>query len=325
MKRRSLSFILILAMILIYISAFLSVNAADTVVLPRITVEIPVENARVPDFYMTLTNIYSNYRWGSYDENHPHIIDSTVFDMSKEGTVSFSHPAVLEWRVDGHIWKSRQVGANETVRLTDPQFVYQRDIIFMVIIPGFTQVNGNEILPNRVYFRFFDPSADQTGGVTVKGTGETQTLAAGYTPPLTVSPTPSTVFVNGTATQFEAYLINDKNYFKLRDLAMAIRGTNKQFEVGYNDATRAITLTSGLPYTRTGGELVPGDGISKRATFNSGIIIDKDGVPVHIKAYLIPDNNFIMLRDLMSLLDIYVGYDEATRNITIDTSLPYSD
>ena len=145
------------------------------------------------------------------------------------------------------------------------------------------------------------------------------------TPTITVNPTPSTVYVNGVVTAFEAYNIEGNNYFKLRDLAYALNGTNKQFSVGYDNATRAITLTSGQPYTEDGGEMAQGDGSAKSATLNTTINISKDGVPVEITAYLIDGNNFMRLRDVMELLDVGVGYDNTTRNITIDTSLPYTE
>ena len=142
---------------------------------------------------------------------------------------------------------------------------------------------------------------------------------------LTVNPTPSTVYVNGEATAFEAYLIGGNNYFKLRDLATAVNGSDKQFEIGYDDATRAITMTSGQPYTSVGGEMTQGDGTAKNATLNSNINIAKDGSSVEITAYLIGGNNFIKLRDVMKLFDIFVGYDNETRAITVDTSLSYVD
>jgi len=153
---------------------------------------------------------------------------------------------------------------------------------------------------------------------------------SGYTPPSdeiaqTVSPTPSTVFVNETATEFEAYLIGGNNFFKLRDLAYVLNGTDKQFSVGYDNETRAITLTNGEAYEPNGGEMQLGDGTSKSATLNAAINISIDGVPVEITAYLIDGNNFMRLRDVMRLLDVGVGYDNETRNITIDTSLPYTD
>lgn len=44
-------------------------------------------------------------------------------------------------------------------------------------------------------------------------------------------PTASKVSVNGKDVSFEAYNIEGNNYFKLRDLAKALTGSNKQFEV----------------------------------------------------------------------------------------------
>ena len=139
----------------------------------------------------------------------------------------------------------------------------------------------------------------------------------------TVNATASVVLINGEATNFEAYLIDDSNYFKLRDLAFSLNGAEKQFEVGYDDLTAAITITTNRAYTPLGGEMAKGDGAAKTATLNTEINIAVDGEPVSIAAYLINDNNFMKLRDVMQLLDVYVGYDETTRNITIDASRAY--
>ena len=142
-------------------------------------------------------------------------------------------------------------------------------------------------------------------------------------PPPKYNPTPSTVIVDGVPTVFEAYLIGGSNYFKLRDLAMALSGSEKQFAVGYNPDTQAITLTSGEPYAPQGSELKPGDGKPKEAVPNKDINIALDGTPIKITAYLIQGNNFLKLRDLMQALDVYVGWDAATSTITLDTSRGY--
>ena len=60
---------------------------------------------------------------------------------------------------------------------------------------------------------------------------------------LAANPTASTVYVNGTATAFEAYNISGNNYFKLRDLMEAI-----DVFVGYDNATKAITLDTSKGY-----------------------------------------------------------------------------
>jgi len=310
----------------VMLAATIPATAAGPSVMQRITIEIPVDSsdASAPNLYITLTDVYDRYHWGNINESYPHITDSMIFDMSKSSTISFNQDTILMWRTEGHIDHLIQVKAGEIIRLTGELFAYQWSILFSVT-SGFSPVGDSEYLQNIAYFRFYGEQNNHPSGVTVKGTGDISTLAVGYTPPLTVSPTPSTVYINGTATLFEAYLIRGNNYFKLRDLAQALSGYSKQFEVTYDNATRIISMTSDRPYTRIGGEMVPGDGRAKQAVFNAGILVDKDGVPVHIKAYLINGNNFVMLRDIMSLFDISVVYDTATRNITIDTSRPYSD
>ena len=135
--------------------------------------------------------------------------------------------------------------------------------------------------------------------------------------------TKTTILVNGAVIDFEAYNINDNNYFKLRDIAQAISGTQKQFEVGWNAASGAVSLTSGKPYTTIGGEMNGGDGKDKTATKGSSNII-KDGEAISLTAYLINDNNYFKLRDLGQAFDFEVAWDSDNDIIIIDTSKPYS-
>ena len=139
---------------------------------------------------------------------------------------------------------------------------------------------------------------------------------------LSATPTASTVYVNGTATAFEAYNIGGNNYFKLRDLAYALNGTAKQFEVGYDNNTKAITLTTGQAYTPDGGEMARGDGTAKTASPTASRIY-LNGMELNLTVYLIGGNNFFKLRDLMEAIDVFVGYDSATKAITLDTSKGY--
>jgi len=138
----------------------------------------------------------------------------------------------------------------------------------------------------------------------------------------TVYPTASTVFVNGKDTAFEAYNIGGYNYFKLRDLATVLNGTQKQFSIGYDSSTKAITLTSGQPYTTVGGEMVQGDGKPKTAMLTPSRIYF-DGRELNLLVYNIGGNNFFKLRDLMETVDVFVGYDNETKAITLDTSRGY--
>ncbi|MDD3350570.1 MAG: hypothetical protein PHC40_06965 [Eubacteriales bacterium] len=138
------------------------------------------------------------------------------------------------------------------------------------------------------------------------------------------TPTASKVMVNGSNVSFDAYNIFGNNYFKLRDLAKVVSGTEKQFAVGYDNAANAITLTSGNPYTTLGGELSAGDGKAKAAkTTTSKIYVD--GKQTAFTAYNIGGNNYFKLRDVAKVLNINVGYDTPTKVITIDTEFDYEN
>lgn len=138
------------------------------------------------------------------------------------------------------------------------------------------------------------------------------------------SPTASKVLVNGKEVAFEAYTINGYNYFKLRDIAKVVSGTEKQFEVAWDNDLRTINLLSLKPYTVVGGELKLGDGITKQAILNTSPIY-KDGEFIELVAYTINGNNFFKLRDVAKAFDIGVTWDNTTKTIGIDTSIRYTE
>lgn len=150
-----------------------------------------------------------------------------------------------------------------------------------------------------------------------------QMITVAYASDLTVNQTKSNVLVNGTITEFEAYLIEGNNYFKLRDIAKVVSGTDKQFEVTWDNKNKRINLVSSKSYTDVGGELAKGDDIQKIAIPNESSIY-KDGALIeNLKAYTINGNNFFELRDLTQEFNIAVDYDAKTKAVSIDTKLDY--
>lgn len=136
------------------------------------------------------------------------------------------------------------------------------------------------------------------------------------------TPTTAKVLVNGVETAFNAYEINGNNFFKLRDLAAALNGTDKQFNVTWDEANNAIGLVSGTAYTAVGGELAAGDGAAKQAK-PATASVTKDGAALALTAFEISDNNYFKLRDVAQAFDIGIGWDDATQTITVDTTQGY--
>ena len=140
---------------------------------------------------------------------------------------------------------------------------------------------------------------------------------------VTASPTASKVLVNGKETSYDAYNIGGNNFFMLRDLAYTLSGSAKQFEVGWDAANNAISLTSGKPYTPVGGEMA-GKGAGNKSGTPTSSKIYLDGKLVQFTAYNIGGNNYFKLRDIGQAFDFGVDWDGAKNTIAIDTSKGYT-
>ena len=139
------------------------------------------------------------------------------------------------------------------------------------------------------------------------------------TPETTAPTTNSKVIVNGDSVLFDAYTINNNNYFKLRDIAYVVGGSDKQFNVTWDGTKNAINLLSNQAYEYIGGELIAGDGTNKQYTLSTSTIY-KDGVSVNLTAYTINGNNYFKLRDLGKAFNFSVTWDSANNAIVIDTT-----
>ncbi|HQD31166.1 MAG TPA: hypothetical protein PLY59_06170 [Clostridiales bacterium] len=130
------------------------------------------------------------------------------------------------------------------------------------------------------------------------------------------------VSVNGNTTDIILCKIRGNNYIKLRDLAMILRGTEKQFEVTWDSASKSIAIIPGEAYTEVGGELANDlDSYEKAMPANARIFIgDNEVFPT---AYNINGNNYFKLRDIAKELDF--GVDWKNWTVVIDTTTGYVD
>lgn len=157
------------------------------------------------------------------------------------------------------------------------------------------------------------------GDATAKGT-----VSVSYeSSKIDAVPTAATVIVNGTAVSFDAFNIGGNNYFKLRDLAYTLDGTQKQFEILWSDDKDEIALTSGSAYTAAGNEMAS-KGSEGKTAVSSSISIYLDDNRVYFAAYSIDGNTYLKLRDIGEALDFKVSWDSETSTIIIDTAKGYT-
>ena len=147
------------------------------------------------------------------------------------------------------------------------------------------------------------------------------TIAAGAasTP---AKPSTHKIYVDGERANVAAYEINDNNYFKLRDVAAILSGTDAQFEVTWDEASQTITLTDGHAYTTVGGEMgsIPA---ANQTAEDSTAIVYRDGTQVHYTGYNINDNNYYKLRDIAADFDFGVTWDNDIQSVLITTDEGY--
>ena len=141
---------------------------------------------------------------------------------------------------------------------------------------------------------------------------------------LAAAPTASDVYIDGERILFDAYLIGGANYFKLRDVAYALAGTDKQFEVEWDGDNNAILLSSGQFYTPVGGEMAP-KGESSKTPLPTQSAIILDGQKIRIKACNIDGNNYFRLRDIGKLFDFNVSWAEEENAVLIETGEGYTE
>lgn len=132
--------------------------------------------------------------------------------------------------------------------------------------------------------------------------------------------TRSAITVNGAPVSFEVYTIDDYTYFKLRDIASSISGTQKQFDPVWNEEDASINLLTGLSYSGTMGNSAAAKDTTA-VTSTAKLFLDGDRR--RVSAFTINDYTYFKLRDIAKLLDVGVTWNQATSTIEIDTTKTY--
>jgi hypothetical protein len=141
---------------------------------------------------------------------------------------------------------------------------------------------------------------------------------------VTAAPTTSAVLVDGQERKFEAFRINGNNYFRLRDVAYALRGTVKEFEVSYDASANLVVLTTNATYTVIGNEMAISGLTGSVAAEPAANEVRLDGARLSLTAYIIGETNYVKLRDIAAAVNFGVRYLGESDTIEIDTTVGYT-
>ena len=132
------------------------------------------------------------------------------------------------------------------------------------------------------------------------------------------APTNDKLEVNYVPADPTVYKIDGSNYFKIRDVAALLNGTEKQFSVGYDGSKNAVTLTRGQGYDKQPGDLAGAAKGGDQTAIPSNDVIYVDGEKITVEAYKINGSNYFKLRSLGKALNFHVGWS-ADRGMYIET------
>ena len=125
---------------------------------------------------------------------------------------------------------------------------------------------------------------------------------------VTTSQNAAPVKVNGFEWEVSGYVVNNANYYKIRDIAMIVRNTPSKFNVGWSTDLSAVTVTTGVPYEIIGGEL-SGENINAMNIEENSAPIYVDGQRVELQAYNIDGSNYFKIRDIADIAGFDVNWD----------------
>lgn len=130
----------------------------------------------------------------------------------------------------------------------------------------------------------------------------------------------SSLRINDVPVKLEAYIIDDYTYFKLRDIAYYVNGTEKQFDTLWNESNQSISLLTNSGYS--GGMIENSMGIDTIATTSTAKLYLNDEEK-NVSAFNINGYTYYKLRDIAKLLDMGVSWDETILTIGINTETSY--
>ena len=128
---------------------------------------------------------------------------------------------------------------------------------------------------------------------------------------------------DGDTLETDMYSINGFNFLKIRDVAALLDGSDKQFNIDFDADTGTISLIYGQAYAARGDELTTAPNAVDTTTSISKNVFTVDDDIIFFEAYFIADSNYVRLRDVLALLDVFVDYDESLRIFYIVTTEAY--
>lgn len=132
------------------------------------------------------------------------------------------------------------------------------------------------------------------------------------------------VFLNDSPASISGYVIGGNTYYKLRDLAYALRETSSCFDVAWNAGENRVEVYTRRPYSGMALESGSAWWDQTVRVVPADARLTVDGRTAEIAAYNIDGSNYYKLRDLGELLSFSVRWLEESGSICLYTLDQYT-
>lgn len=135
-----------------------------------------------------------------------------------------------------------------------------------------------------------------------------------------IAPSRHKIMLDGNMVKPQGYIINRNNYFKLRDIAYILNGTESQFDISWDNEKNRISLTSGIAYQEVGGEMNAAESTEIKSCTPSDVTIMLNDKEISLNGYRVNGNNYYKLRDIGNAIGFGVDFNSETETVLIDSS-----
>ena len=167
--------------------------------------------------------------------------------------------------------------------------------------------SGNYPMSDPVPKEYYSISAVKKGTADALKTWYFKVLPYEYATPAKIETT-----ICGSDEAFRVYNIKGYNYFKIRDLAAAFKGTRYAFDVGWDQL--GVNIFMG----KQSGDVISTESLgteAAHAVHSNGGILSKGEDVVSVECYMINGSNYYKIRDIAAFLGFGVDYNSTTKKI----------
>jgi transglutaminase-like putative cysteine protease len=228
--------------------------------------------------------------------------------------------------IDGDEWPSKELNRQDSNHAWNEAFIDGRWVVIDTTWDSDNLYEYGRKTKNDGLFgwRYFDAALEAFSANHAATDTEWELWWLPAAVPAPAYPFAGGVSVGGVPARPSAYNIEGSNYFKLRDIAAMLQGSDFDFSVAWDAASKTVSINTAGAYTADGTELGGSPGSKAMAALPDAVVMI-DGKAVYMDVRNIGGSNYFKLRDMGQAIGFSVDYDAGSNTVLIDGATTDAD